>query len=76
MTESTDSEVKTGECGCHGKGPEFTRVFTKMFEPPAGAGEHFKQARIEFLKGIRGLIDHRIEKLSRTAGKGTHITVE
>jgi hypothetical protein len=83
MTESTGSEAKSEqtssahahECGCHGKGPEFTRVFTKIFEPPAGVGEHFRQARIEFLKGIRALIDHRIDRLSR-AQKGTRITVE
>jgi hypothetical protein len=47
-----------------------------MFEPPAGAGQHFRQARIEFLKGIRALIDHRIERLSRASQKGTRIVVE
>jgi hypothetical protein len=77
MTESHESEIKAEqECGCRGKGPEFTRVFTRMFEPPAGAREHFRQARIEFLKGIRSLIDHRIEQLSRAQQKGARITVE
>ena len=78
MTESTESAISesASECGCRGKGPEFTRVFTRMFEPPAGAGEHFRQARIEFLKGIRALIDHRIEKLSRASQKGAKIAVE
>lgn len=85
MTESSAGEVKNEQtssthaaedCACHGKGPEFTRVFTKMFEPPPGAGQHFRQARIEFLKGIRALIDHRIEHLSRASQKGAKITVE
>lgn len=86
MTESHESEGKheqtasgrsaAEDCGCRGKGPEFTRVFTRMFEPPAGAEEHFRQARIEFLKGIRSLIDHRIEKLSRAPQRGARITVE
>jgi hypothetical protein len=40
------------------------------------AGQHFRQARIEFLKGIRALIDYRIEILSRASQKGTHIVVE
>jgi hypothetical protein len=38
--------------------------------------DHFRQARIEFLKGIRELVDHRIQKLSRTDVKGTKVTVE
>ena len=39
--------------------------------------EHFRNSRIEFLKGIRSLIDHRIEHLSRhEARQGTHVTVE
>jgi hypothetical protein len=79
MTESTEhssAKPSAEECGCHGKGPEFTRVFTRMFEPPAGAAEHFRQARIEFWKGIRSLIDHRIERISRASQKGTRITVE
>jgi len=38
---------------------------------------HFRQSRIEFLKGIRSLIDDRINHLSAHAEpKGTHVTVE
>ncbi len=38
---------------------------------------HFRQSRIEFLKGIRSLIDDRINHLSaHTEKKGTHVTVE
>ena len=37
---------------------------------------HFRQSRIEFLKGIRSLLDDRINHLSREEHKGTHVTVE
>jgi len=38
--------------------------------------DHFRNSRIEFLKGIRSLIDDRIAHLSRHESKGTHVTVE
>jgi hypothetical protein len=37
---------------------------------------HFRNARIEFLKGLRSMLDDRIARLSREAPKGTHVTVE
>ena len=41
-----------------------------------GARDHFRNSRVEFLKGIRSLIDDRISYLSRHESKGTHVTVE
>lgn len=38
--------------------------------------EHFTNSRIEFLKGIRAIIDSRIEQLSKTSPAGTKIAVE
>ena len=38
--------------------------------------EHFNNSRIEFLKGIRAVIDSRIEHLSKTPQHGTKIAVE
>jgi hypothetical protein len=39
--------------------------------------DHFRNSRVEFLKGIRSLIDDRIAHLSsRQERKGTHVTVE
>jgi hypothetical protein len=39
--------------------------------------DHFRNSRIEFLKGLRSLIDDRIAHLSRhEETKGTHVTVE
>jgi hypothetical protein len=38
--------------------------------------EHFTNSRIEFLKGIRAVIDGRIEHLSNADQRGTKIVVE
>jgi hypothetical protein len=43
---------------------------------PAEAGDHFRASRVEFLKGIRSLIDDRIAHLSTQEHKGTRVTVE
>ena len=38
--------------------------------------DHFRNSRIEFLKGIRSLIDDRIAHLARAETHGTKVTVE
>ncbi len=39
--------------------------------------DHFRNSRVEFLKGIRSLLDDRIAHLSKEQEvKGTHVTVE
>jgi hypothetical protein len=38
--------------------------------------EHFTNSRIEFLKGIRAVIDSRIEHLTNAGQRGTKIAVE
>jgi hypothetical protein len=38
--------------------------------------DHFRNSRIEFLKGVRSMIDDRIAHLSRKEHKGTHVPVE
>jgi hypothetical protein len=38
--------------------------------------EHFTNSRIEFLKGVRAIIDGRIEHLSQAGRRGTKIAVE
>jgi hypothetical protein len=37
---------------------------------------HFRNSRVEFLKGIRSLLDDRISRLSAEERKGTHVTVD
>ena len=38
--------------------------------------DHFRNSRVEFLKGLRSLLDDRIAHLSREEQKGTRVTVE
>jgi hypothetical protein len=54
-------------------------AFWKLLEAcglPNAAASHFRQARSEVLKGIREVIDHRIENLSRESRKGTRVPVD
>ncbi len=37
---------------------------------------HFRNSRVEFLKGIRSIIDDRIASLSRPGTKGTQVPVD
>lgn len=62
-------------CFCGGAGPAFSD-FVRKIGPPEGAKRHFDAARVEFLKGLRALIDARIESLSGSETKGTKVTVE
>ena len=43
---------------------------------PENTREHFRNARVEVLKGMRSLLDARIERLSQHEQKGAKITVE
>jgi hypothetical protein len=38
--------------------------------------DHFRNARVELLKGVRSVLDDRIANLARHEAKGTHVTVE
>jgi hypothetical protein len=44
--------------------------------PSGAAQEHFRNARLEFLKGFRELLDQRIQSLSQEKHKGTKLNVE
>jgi hypothetical protein len=63
-----------GECFCMGFGPELTRTLQGWGSE--GARDHFRSARVEMLRGLRALIDHRIEMLSKRPRRGTAIDVE
>jgi hypothetical protein len=43
---------------------------------PEPTKEHFRTARLEVLKGIRSLLDARIDRLSQHGQKGTKFSVE
>jgi len=40
------------------------------------ARDHFRNSRIEFLMGVRSMIDERIAHLKHEEAKGTHVPVE
>ncbi len=61
-------------CYCMGAGPQVSDMLRHAC--PDSARDHFRSARVEFLKGLRQLIDHRIASLSKEERKGTAVTVE
>jgi hypothetical protein len=55
---------------------EVVNQFREVFDVSPKVREHFTNSRIEFLKGIRAVIDSRIEHLSNAGQRGTKIAVE
>ncbi len=50
--------------------------FLRAIEPPNEVTSHFRNARVEVLKGIRQMIDYRIDQLERSGQRGQKIVVE
>ena len=59
---------------CTVAGPQIEAMLDHIW--PEQTQEHFRTARLEMLKGIRSMLDARIERLSQHAAKGTKVTVE
>jgi hypothetical protein len=78
MTEQQATQQNTTEpviqerCLCR----EIVNQFRDAFGMSPKVREHFTNSRIEFLKGIRAVIDSRIEHLSKAGQRGTKIAVE
>lgn len=77
MSESTQSNEQKpqAQCPCAGVSAALGEIF-KKFGPPEAAKQHFTQARVEVLKGLRALIDQRIQDLSGAETRGTKFSVE
>ena len=56
-------------------GADFDNLL-RSFVPSEEVSQHFTNARVEILKGLRAMIDARIEHLSSEGRKGVSITVE
>lgn len=71
----TGSESHAGQ---HGPGCFFCLTAKPMLRRmwSEATKDHFRTSRIEFLKGMRSLIDDRIANLSRFERRGTNVTVE
>jgi hypothetical protein len=48
----------------------------RAMAPCEKAEEHFREARKQALLGLRELIDHRIERMSKAETKGTRVVAE
>jgi hypothetical protein len=80
MTEETNQSHQTaghpGGCMCCKAKGMIGRVF-REFGPSGEATDHFRQSRVEFLKGIRRLVDDQIERASRDPhARGSRIVVD
>jgi len=78
MEENTTAGT-AAQAETHGAGCFFCNVALPLMERcwSDATRDHFRNSRIEFLKGIRSLIDQRIEHLSKhEPHQGTHVTVE
>jgi len=69
------SKTGSASCLCQGAGPVLSELVRRL-GPPEQARRHFDAARLEFLKGLRALIDARIEQVSKQKTRGEHISVE
>jgi hypothetical protein len=72
-TTETGKQTATQErCVCR----EVADQLRQCFGVSPDVREHFMNSRIEFLKGIRAIIDSRIDHLSKATQHGTKIAVE
>ena len=71
MDEQTTTKIEAPGCFiCTTALPLLERCWSEATR------DHFRSSRIEFLKGIRSLIDDRIAHLARAETHGTKVTVE
>jgi predicted nucleic acid-binding Zn ribbon protein len=71
-------DEKTAQMGPQPQGCFFCATAIPLLEQccPEAAREHFRNARVELLMGLRSLIDERIAHLSKQEVKGAKVTVE
>jgi hypothetical protein len=75
MSEQTAESQTHERCFCCEATDTIGRFFRAM-GPSEEATNHFRQSRIEFLKGIRRILDDRIDHLGRAGRRGTRVTVD
>jgi hypothetical protein len=71
-TQTAGQSVRQERCVCR----EVMDHFREAFGIHPEVRDHFNNSRIEFLKGLRAIIDSRIEHLSKPSTQGTKIAVE
>lgn len=70
--EASTTGTANERCLCR----EIVDRFEQVFDVPPAVRQHLTNSRVEFLKAIRAVIDHRIEHLSQVGQHGSHISVE
>jgi hypothetical protein len=75
MSEET-AQTPAGSTCFFCEATDAMKKFLDDIGPSEEAKTHFRQSRVELLKGIRRIIDDRIERVGRTEHKGTHVVVE
>ena len=76
MKKKNKSSTAGGSpCACQGAGPALSELLRRL-APPDEARRHFETARLEFLKGLRAVIDARIEQRSKPKARGQAIHIE
>jgi len=69
------SKTKGSHWLCEDAGLLLTELVERI-KPPADARKHFEVAGIEFLKGVRAILEARIGKRTKAEPKGAKIKVE
>ena len=72
--KTTTAQARPGCFFCAVAGPQLEAMFEHVW--PETTREHFKSSRVEFLKGVRSMLDDRIARLSEHPRKGTKVAVE
>jgi len=74
MDEKPGTTHPQGCIFCNVVAPQMEAMMDHLW--PKGTREHFHNARVEVLKGMRSILDARIEHLSRQERKGSKVVVE
>ncbi len=75
MKRNSKASAGRSPCLCQGAGPALSELIRRLAPSPA-ARRHFESARLEFLRGLRAVIDARIEQVSRPKARGQSIKVD
>jgi hypothetical protein len=73
-----DEKHNTAGPHAHAEGCFFCTTAIPMLESLVNetTRDHFRNSRVEFLKGLRSLLDEKIAHLAHEESKGTKVTVE
>jgi hypothetical protein len=70
--QTADERASQQPCLCR----EVVDRLHECFDIPPSVRQHLTNSRIEFLKAIREVIDHRIERMSNPGQRGAKIAID